>query len=60
MNNIASGSKGGSEMKSGKAPRLDGFPVECLKKGIMAVLEWLVRLLNVNFDMGGLYYQRHK
>ena len=40
------------EMKSGKAPGLDGFPVECLKKGGMAVLEWLVRLLNVSFDMG--------
>ena len=38
-------------MKSGKAPGLDGFPVECLKKGGMAVLEWLVRLLNVSFDM---------
>ena len=37
-------------MKSGKAPGLDGFPVECLKKGGMA-LEWLVRLLNVSFDM---------
>ena len=34
-----------NEMKSGKAPGLDGFPVECLKKGGMAVLEWLVRLL---------------
>ena len=33
-------------MISGKAPGLDGFPVECLKKGDMAVLEWLVRLLN--------------
>ena len=31
-----------NEMKSGKAPGLDGFPVECLKKGGMAVLEWLV------------------
>ena len=31
-----------NEMKSGKAPRLDGFPVKCLKKGGMAVLEWLV------------------
>ena len=31
-----------NEMKSGKAPGLDGFPVECLKKGSMAVLEWLV------------------
>ena len=25
--------------------------MECLKKGGTAVLEWLVRLLNVNFDM---------
>ena len=41
-----------NETKSGKAPGLDGFPVECLKKGGMAVLEWLVRLLNVSFDMG--------
>ena len=39
-------------MKSGKAPGLDGFPVECLNKGGMAVLEWLVRLLNLSFDMG--------
>ena len=39
-------------MKSGKALGLDGFPVECLKKGGMAVLEWLVRLLNLSFDMG--------
>ena len=41
-----------NEMKSGKAPGLDGFPVECLKKGGTAVLEWLVRQLDVNFDMG--------
>ena len=41
-----------NEMKSGKAPGLDGFPVECLQKGGIAVLEWLVRLLNVSFDMG--------
>ena len=41
-----------NEMKSGKAPVLDGFPVECLKKGGMAVVEWLVRLLNLSFDMG--------
>ena len=33
-----------TEMKSGKAPDLDGFPVECLKNGGIAVLEWLVRL----------------
>ena len=38
-----------NEMKSGNAPGLDGFPVECLKKGGMAVLEWLVRLLNLEF-----------
>ena len=41
-----------NEMKSGKAPGLDGFPVECLKKCGMAVLEWLVRLVNSSFDMG--------
>ena len=39
-----------NEMKSGKAPGLDGFPVECLKKGGIAVLEWLVRLLNLSFN----------
>ena len=42
-----------NEMKSGKAPGLDGFPVECLKKGGTAVLEWLVRLLNFKFLYGG-------
>ena len=26
-----------NEMKSAKAPGLDGFPVECLKEGVMAV-----------------------
>ena len=41
-----------NDIKSGKAPGLDEFPVECLKKGGMAVLEWLARLLNVSFDMG--------
>ena len=35
-----------NEMKSGKTTGLDTFPVEGLKKGYMAVLEWLVRLLN--------------
>ena len=40
-----------NEIKSGKAPALDGFLVECLKKGGMAVLEWLIRLLNLSFDM---------
>ena len=38
-------------MKSGKAPGLDGFPVECFKKCGTTVLEWLVRLVNVSFDM---------
>ena len=41
-----------NKMKSGKAPGLDGFPVECLNKGGTAVLKWLVRLLNLSFDMG--------
>ena len=41
-----------NEMKSGKAPGLDGFPVECLMKGGMAVLDWQVRLLIVSFVMG--------
>ena len=40
-----------NEMKSSKAPGLDGFRVECLKKGGMAVLEWLVSLLNLSFDI---------
>ena len=40
-----------NEMKSGKAPGLDGFSVECLWKGGTAVLEWLVRLLNASFDI---------
>ena len=41
-----------NKMKSGKAPGLDGYPVECLKKGGMEVLEFLVRQLNLSFDMG--------
>ena len=40
-----------NEIKSGNAPGLDGFQVECLKKGGTAVLEWLVILLNLSFDM---------
>ena len=43
-----------NEMKSGKAPGLDGFPVEFFKKGGMEVLEWLVRMLNVSFEMGSV------
>ena len=41
-----------NEIKSGEANRLYGFPVECLKKGGMSLLEWLVKLLNLSFDMG--------
>ena len=41
-----------NEMKSGKAQGLDRFPVECILKCGMAVLEWLVRLLNLSLDMG--------
>ena len=33
-----------NEMKSGKTQGLDRFSVEYLKKGGMAVLEWLVRM----------------
>ena len=40
-----------NEMKYGKAPGLHEFSVEYLKNDGMAVLEWLVRLLNVNFDI---------
>ena len=40
-----------NEMKSGKAPGLDGFQVECLKKCGMVMFEWRVRLLNLSFDM---------
>ena len=38
-------------IKSCKAEGLDGFSVECLKKCGMAVLEWLVKQLNVSFDI---------
>ena len=41
-----------NEMKFNKAPGLNEFRVECLKKGGIAVSEWLVRLLNLSFDMG--------
>ena len=43
-----------NEMKSGKAIGLVGFPVKCLKKFCMAVLEWLVRLLTESL-IRGLY-----
>ena len=41
-----------NEMKSGKASGPGRFPVKCFKKGGMAELEWLVRLLNLSFDTG--------
>ena len=41
-----------NEITSCKASGLDGFPMECLKKGGMAMLERLLKLLNVSFDMG--------
>ena len=45
-----------NEMKSGKTLKLYGLSVEYLKKAGMEVLEWLVRLLNLSFDMGGCTY----
>ena len=42
-----------NEMKSGKGPvPYQTFPVGCLKKGGMALLEWLVGLLNLSLEMG--------
>lgn len=41
-----------SEMKSGKAAGLDECRVECLKCGGEAMIEWLVRLLNLCFEKG--------
>ena len=44
-----------NEMKSGEAPGLDGFPVEPAfqeRWWYGSAIEWLSRLLNVNFDMG--------
>ena len=49
---LEEGKEAVNEMKSGMAPGLDGFPMKCLKKGGMAVLEWLVRLLNLSFEIG--------
>ena len=39
-------------MRMGKAPGLDGCHVECLSKGGGAMVDWLVRLLNVCFREG--------
>ena len=41
-----------NQIKPGKAPGLDGFLLERLKKCGMSVLEWLVRLVKISFDMG--------
>ena len=34
--------------------------MECLKKDGMAVMEWLVGLLNVSFDMGVVQMDWHR
>ena len=44
-----------NEMKFGKAPGLEALPVGWLKKGALVVLDWIVRLLNLSFDMGVVY-----
>ena len=41
-----------NEIESRKAPGLDGFLVECSNKVGVALLEWLVRLFNISFDIG--------
>merc|ERR1711980_35934 len=40
------------EMRTGKAPGLVGCHVECLFKGGGAMVDWLIRLLNVYFREG--------
>ena len=47
-----------NKMISDKAPGLDGFPVECLKKGGMAVLEWLVKTVKLRFRLYSVTVQR--
>ena len=39
-------------MRLGRVAGRDGIPVECLKQGGGAIVEWLVRLLNTYFDTG--------
>ena len=41
-----------SRMKEGKAPGMDGIAAECIKKGGVSVVEWLVRLFSVCFVLG--------
>ena len=43
-----------NEMKSGKAPGLDRFPVVCLKKVWYGYVGMVIRLLNLSFDMGAV------
>ena len=37
-------------MRTGKAAGMDGVTAECLKKGGVTLVEWLVRLLNICFE----------
>ena len=46
-----------NEMKSGKAPGMDEFPVGGLIKGCMAVPEGSRKMFNINFDAGDLNTQ---
>ena len=48
-----------NEIKSGKGPGVDGFPVECLKKGCAPLLEWLGRLLILKFESEGEIILKH-
>ena len=48
-----------NEIKSCKAPGLDGLPVECLEKGGVAAMELLVRRLNVRFNMDVVHMDWH-
>ena len=41
-----------NKIKLGNVLVQNGCLVSCLKEGCIAVLEWLVRLLNESFDMG--------
>ena len=44
-----------NEINAGKVTGLDGFPGECLKKGGMAMLKCLVRLLNESSNLGLIF-----
>lgn len=43
-----------------EAPGLDAVEAECLMKGEVTVIEWLVRLLNVCFNSGVLPLDWHR